>query len=576
MTSEKIRQKFLEYFKKQGHKIVPSSSLLSDDPSVLLTTAGVQQFKSYYTGELDPKKDLGTRRVVSIQKCFRTSDIDEVGDETHLTFFEMLGNFSFGDYWKKEAIKWGYEFLTKEMKFSEKRISATYLKGDKESLIELKKYFPANKIKAAGKKDNFWGPTGDEGPCGPTVEFYIDGIEVWNLVFNQYFCQKNKKMVPLDSVGGVLGVDTGMGLERLVAVLNEKKTVFDTDLFVNLMRYFNSAHLNSRDKRVMSDHIRGICFLVSDGILPSNEKAGYVLRRLIRRISTIDRGENFNEAINKVIKSYKDYSKYKFEERFIKSILSIERAKFKQAIVVGARVISRIKWKTPKELGEKLANIHQTFGINLELSIELLEKEGKKISNKSEVKASHDKKFKEHQKISRASAGKKFGGHGLLLDTGELKAGNEKDAKKVARLHTATHLLQQALRDVLGDEVEQKGSDINPDRARFDFSFQRKLDSEETRRVEQIVNDKIKEDLPVNFEELPLEKAKKTGALFLPKSKYPARVKVYYIGKSLKTAYSKEFCGGPHVKCTSEIGKFKISKEKSVSAGIRRIRAIIE
>ena len=533
MNSGDIKRKFIKFFEKKGHKLIPSSSLLSDDPSVLLTTAGVQQFKPYYTGERNPEKDLGARRVVSIQKCFRTSDIDEVGDGTHLTFFEMLGNFSFGDYWKEEAIEWGYDFLTKELGFSEKRISATYLKGDKESLIELKKYFPAGKIKVAGKEDNFWGPAGDEGPCGPTVEFYVDGIEIWNLVFNQYYCDSSAQLKPLKT----RGVDTGMGLERLIAVINNKKTVFDTDLFID-------ADYSSRANRILADHIRAICFLITDGVRPSNKEAGYILRRLIRRIIAINPLMNFYTLLGQMA------DLYKLDKKLILLVFKEESAKFEKTLARGLKELDKLKTIDSKSAFK----LYESYGLPFEVIKDVSGKRSGKLTRKD-----FDKEFAKHQKISRVGADKKFGGHGGLRPD----------------LHTATHLLQQALRDVLGDEVEQRGSDINNERTRFDFSFPRKLTTEEIKKVEKIVNQKIKEDLPINFKELPLDEAKKTGALHFFKEKYPSKVKVYYIGGSLKNAYSKEFCGGPHVHRIGEIGKFKIIKEESASSGIRRIKAIV-
>ncbi len=559
MSSEQIREKFLEFFKRHGHTIVPSSSLIPDDPSVLLTTAGVQQFKRYYTGELDPIEDFGARRTASVQKCFRTSDIESVGDETHLTFFEMLGNFSFGDYFKPEAVAWGYEFLSKDLGVAPERISVSIFAGDAEVPRDDESYriwakevgLAKEKIKEAGRADNFWGPTGSEGPCGPTSEIYIDGIEIWNLVFNQYYCGADKNLRKLDKPG----VDTGMGLERLTAVLNGTTDVFQTDLLKPLLEKFGS--------RVIADHLRGAIFLIADGVRPSNKEAGYILRRLLRRVIALKKDIDFKAAVELV----KD-------EKEILEVLEGERQQFLKTLERGLKKLKDYSIITTKDAFD----LYQSYGLPFEVIKEMAGAAAKDLQQED-----FEAEFKKHQEISRAGLEKKFGGHGLLLDTGELRAGNEEELKKVTRLHTATHLLQQALRDVLGPAVEQRGSDITAERTRFDFSFSRKLTPEEIKKVEAIVNQKIQEDLPVAFEEMPLEEAKKTGALFFFKQKYPARVKVYYIGgapsigpdRTVRTAYSAEFCGGPHVRRTSEIGRFKILKEESISAGVRRLRATI-
>jgi len=565
VSSTTVRKKFLDFFRARGHKIVPSSSLIPDDPSVLLTTAGMQQFKSYYLGGADPVRDFGGRSTVSVQKCFRTSDIEAVGDESHLTFFEMLGNFSFGGYFKEGAISLAYEFLTKAMGFKKSRLSATYLKGDSGALAELKKFLPKNKIKAAGRKDNFWGPTGSEGPCGPTVEFYVEGIEIWNLVFNQYYCQRGGRLRPIEEVGGLKGVDTGMGLERLMAAANNTTDVYQTDLFQAIIGLL-PVELDLRTKRILADHLRGIVFLIADGVRPSNKGTGYVLRRLIRRAVVAAGDFNFAVIFSRLTASY-DGIYDGLDLAIISGVFNEEQAKFQKTLARGRKELAGLK----KINGAAAFKLYESFGLPYEVIKDLGGRKTSKLTREA-----FDREFKKHQKISRAGLERKFGGHGLLLDTGELKAGDQAEIKKVTRLHTATHLLQQALRDTLGKTIKQMGSDVNADRTRFDFSFERKLDHKEIRRAEQIVNQKIKADLPVNFQELPLEEAKKTGALFYFKEKYPARVKVYYIGQSLKSAYSKEFCGGPHVSRTGEIGKFKIVKEESIGAGVRRIRGAVD
>ncbi|MBI2063046.1 MAG: alanine--tRNA ligase [Candidatus Yanofskybacteria bacterium] len=570
MTHLEIRKKFLKFFEDRGHKIVPSSSLLPNDPSVLFTTAGMQQFKPYYTGEADPMKDFGSLNAASIQKCIRTSDIDEVGDESHLTFFEMLGNFSFGGYWKKEAIEYAHEFITKEMGleidyisvfggadtheiFELKKIKADPVPTDKDSEQIWKKIDPNIKIEARkginGLRDNFWGPTGDEGPCGPTTEIYVKGVEIWNIVFNEYNCTKDFKFEPLKK----RGVDTGMGLERLAMAVQNKKNIFETDLFA----FGNGL------PRIIADHARAVVFLISDGVLPSNKDQGYVLRRLIRRI-IVKRNDTANlyEILNSVIHEYK-YFYANLDENKIREVFKEEAEKFWKTMSRGLAELNKL------EIVDLLAafKLYESYG----LPYESIKDSGKA---KNLTREAFDEEFKKHQAKSRAGAEKKFGGHGLILDTGELKAGSEEELAKVTRLHTATHLLHASLRKVLGEEVHQAGSDITPERLRFDFTFPRKMTSEDIKQVEEIVNKAIDQDLPVTTREMPYEEALKKGALAFFKLKYPPIVKVYTIGSDDKP-FSRELCGGPHVAHTGEIGKFKIKKEESISAGTRRIRADI-
>ncbi len=580
MNSGNIRQKFLMFFKERGHSIVPSSSLVPDDASVLLTTAGMQQFKKYFTGELDPVKDFKSKNTVSVQKCFRTSDIDEVGDESHLTFFEMLGNFSFGgpdasgkvgaSYWKKEAIQYGYEFFTKVMKLDidyvtvfdpVKVLAGDWRKGvlfDEESYAIWKKILPESKIRRAGV-DNFWGPTGNEGPCGPTTEIYISGLEIWNIVFNQFYCDASKKLTPLK----IQGVDTGMGLERLAMVAQKKKNIFETDLFEPIVAKL-PAGIDERIGRIFADHIRGIAFLISDGVRPSNKETGYVLRRLMRRLMVYGVGWAMEPLFEVLAKHYP--SEYKLSSRIITDVYRMECEKFSKTLSQGLRELERLETVS----AVSAFKLYESFGLPYEI---IKERGGRKADELT--REAFDAEFKKHQEISRAGQGKKFGGHGLLLDTGELKAKDEAELKKVTRLHTATHMLQQALREVLGQDVKQMGSDITALRTRFDFTFPRKLTPEEIKKVEALVNEKIKENLPIQKAVLPKAEAEKTGALYFFKEKYPDPVNVYFIGRDLNSAWSKEFCGGPHVTHTGEIGKFKIIKEEAVGAGIRRVRGIV-
>ncbi len=581
MTHEEIRKKFISFFEKNGHKYVPSSSLLPDDPSVLLTTAGMQQFKKYFTGELDPMADFKSKNTVSIQKCFRTSDIDEVGDERHLTFFEMLGNFSFGGYWKEEAIKYAYEFIAKEMRLDidyvtvfdpEKVPAGDWRKGvpfDEESYEIWQKYVPKDKIRREGS-DNFWGPTGNEGPCGPTTEIYVNGIEIWNVVFNQFYRDKENRLTDLK----IQGIDTGMGLERLAMVGQKKKNVFETDLFESIVEKL-PKEMELKTKLIFADHARSSAFLISDGIRPSNKDAGYVLRRLLRRVITYSyiwlrsnsgSGFDFYNLIDEVVVRYGSiYPNLKIE--IIRGVCEEEYIKFNRTIEKGLKELDILEAIDAKGAFD----LYQSFGLPYEVVKEFGKSRASGLNRED-----FDREFAKHQEISKAGAEKKFGGHGLLLDTGELKAKDEVELKKVTRLHTATHLLQAALRKVLGPEVSQKGSDITAERTRFDFAFPRKLTPDEIKKVEELVNGAVQADLPMQFREMSKSEAEKTGALYFFREKYPERVKVYFAGKSLEDAFSKEFCGGPHVTHTGEVGKFKIAKEEAVGAGVRRIRGIVD
>jgi alanyl-tRNA synthetase len=575
MDSNRIRQAFLSFFESKGHKIIPSSSLIPDDPSVLLTTAGMQQFKKYFTGELNAERDFGTKNVCSVQKCFRTSDIDEVGDESHLTFFEMLGNFSFGGYWKKEAIEYAHEFITKELGLVIDFVSV--FEGNNEVPADLEseeiwKSLGLKDVRKFGREDNFWGPTGSEGPCGSTTEIYIKtaegkSVEIWNLVFNEFYCDKNKKLSPLE----IKSIDTGMGFERLAMAVQKVPTIFETDLFSRFRHHSD----DDRKDRIVADHARAVSFLIFDGVRPSNKGAGYVLRRLLRRLifylSNIGRHSEtqwFNQIYNGIEDTYHFVYPNSIPEMntVVSAVFEEEYAKFNKTLRIGIKELKKIKIVD----AYSAFKIYESYGLPYEIIKEVGVEKAKNLTRED-----FDKEFEKHQEISRAGAEKKFGGHGLILDTGELKAGSKEEEQKVIRLHTATHLLHQALRDVLGSEVSQCGSDITSERARFDFVFPRKMTEKEIKEAENIVNGKIKESLPVNFREMPKGEAEKSGALKFFKGNYPDAVKVYYVGDSLESAYSKEFCGGPHVSNTEEIGNFKIIKEESSSAGIRRIKAIV-
>jgi alanyl-tRNA synthetase len=591
MTSQELRQNFLRFFEKKGHKIVPSSSLLPTDPTVLFTTAGMQQFKGYYTGKPSPYGN----RVTSCQKCFRTSDIEEVGDSTHLTFLEMLGNFAFqNDYFKKEAIEFAYELLSSKFRVPSSRLWITVFKGDKNVPADKESEkiwqeigIPKERIFGFGREDNFWGPTGLEGPCGPTTEIHYDlqgkpckkgkkcipncdcgrFVELWNLVFNEYYQDEAGKLTPLQQKG----VDTGMGLERLAMVVQGKTSVFETDLFSPLMEVIisNLKYQNSkpqpktqnfeRSKRIIADHIKGAVFLASEGVFPSNVEQGYVLRRLLRRAIRFGKLLKLSDKFliplaKKVIEIYQDvYPELKSKEADILTAVQKEEEKFEKTLEKGLKQFEKIANRGDIQ-GEDAFHLYDTFGFPLELTKELAKEKGIKVDEKGFQRA-----FEKHREISRAGAEKKFGGIG------------KEASHEATKLHTATHLLHQALREVLGEHVKQMGSDITPERLRFDFSHPEKLTPAEIKKVEDLVNQKIQENLEVKKEEMPYKRAVQSGALAFFKEKYPEKVTVYSIGD-----FSKEICAGPHVERTKDLGYFKIIKEESVGAGLRRIKAVLE
>ncbi len=532
MDSNEIRSRFLKFFEARGHKIIPSSSLVPEnDPSVLFTTAGMQQFKKYYLDNSLAEKDFGAKNVVSVQKCIRTGDIDEVGDNTHLTFFEMLGNFSFGGYGRKEAIRYAYDFITKEMGLEISYV--TVYKGSenvpKDALSEeIWQEIDKNlKIKEEGS-DVFWGPTGDSGPCGPTTEIYCknargEDVEIWNIVFNEYFCDGSREKLDKGEAKltklPILGIDTGMGLERLVSVVQNKESFYDTDLF-------NGE--KTKEERIIADHLKAASFIIADGVVPSNMGRGYVLRRLIRRAARFSKGPlNTN---NKEIKK--------------------EEEKFRETLDRGMKEF---------EKGTDPFILFTTYGFPIELTEELAKGKGIEIDMED-----FNKKMAEHQKLSQTAS------------AGMFKGGLANHNEKTIRLHTAHHLLLAGLQSVLGKNVKQRGSNINEERLRMDFVCDHKLTDEEKKKVEDFVNEKITERLDVVRREMPLPEAEKLGAEMEFGAKYPEMVSIYFIEDKNGNAISKEFCGGPHVKNTAELGHFKIQKEEAVSAGIRRIKAILE
>ena len=570
--------------------VIPSASLIPEhDPSVLFTTAGVHPLVPYLLGQEHP----AGKRLVNVQKSFRTDDIDEVGDAWHNTFFEMLGNWSLGDYWKEEAIGWSVEFLTKELKLDLGRIYVTVFGSDPEipgvgadtETIEIWKSLgiAENKILRLGKEDNWWGPVGQTGPCGPDTEmFYDTGVsehgkdcrpgethlrqgsggqacgkyaEIWNDVFMEFNKTADGKYEPLKQKN----VDTGMGVERTTAVLQGKDNAYDTELFTPIMEKIKSLakDWDIRSARIIADHLRAATFLIADGVVPSNVERGYVLRRLIRRAVRFARllgiEKDFTAGVTSVvIETYqREWPEVGQNKEKIFTELRQEEAKFKKTLSEGIKQFEKLGAVIS---GKEAFDLYQSYGFPLELTIELAKEKGKSVDTEG-----FNKEFERHQEISRSGARQRFAGG--LVDHSD----------KTIRGHTATHLLHQALREVLGDHAHQTGSNITLERIRFDFSHGEKLTEEQINKVEELVNQKIKEDLPVEREIMNIEEAKKIGAIGLFEEKYGEKVSVYSIGD-----FSKEICGGPHVEHTGEIGKFKIIKEEALGAGQRRIRAVLE
>lgn len=550
---------------------MPSSSLIpKDDASVLLTTAGMQQFKKWYSGEEKPHFP----RVATIQKCVRTGDIEEVGDATHLTFFEMLGNFSFGDYFKEDAIKWGLEYIEKELGVDRSRIWVSIFEGDSEvprddESEKVWKALGIDDIREFGRKDNFWGPTGTEGPCGPTSEIYVDDVEVWNLVFNEFYMQPDGVLLPLEKKG----VDTGAGLERIAQTLEKVESVYETDEFARILAEIKgiTGKDDKKSIRIMADHVRTATFLLADGVRPSNLDRGYILRRLIRRavrygkLLGVKEQNMCSKIAGKVIEIYKsNYPNLVSEKVKIISELDIEEQKFSKVIESGLKKME--EYAAGSEIsGKEAFDLFATYGFPFELTEELAKEKGIKIDQ-----AGFEAEFEKHQQVSRAGMDKKFAG-GLE---------NKNDPQNI-KYHTAAHLMLAALREVLGENVHQKGSNITTERIRFDFSHDEKMTDEQKKAVEDWVNDKIAQKLDVTMAEMSVDEAKKSGAEGEFNAKYGEKVKVYSIGNpstgsGSRDFISREICGGPHVANTSELGHFRIKKEESSSAGVRRIKAILE
>lgn len=599
MTANELRAKFIEFFKSKNHAEISGQSLIPEnDPSVLFTTAGMHPLVPYLLGEPHP---AGTR-LTDYQKCIRTGDIDEVGDPSHLTCFEMLGNWSLGDYFKKEAIAFSYEFLTSPqwLALDPRKLSVTVFEGDESAPRddEAAGYWKENgmsedKIAYLPASDNWWaaGPTG---PCGPDTEiFYWVGeglppqgsnkktdsanwMEIWNNVFMQFNRIDEKTLVKLPKQN----VDTGMGLERTNCILQGKTSVYLTEVFqpiiaeIEALAQYTYGSDAEKDKsvRIIADHARASVFILGDqrGVTPSNLGAGYVLRRLIRRAVRHGLKLGIEDAFLArvavaVIENFKNaYPELEQNREKIFAELNSEEDRFRLTLKNGEaefqRLLPNLLKNPKKEISGKVAfRLYDTFGFPLELTEELAAENGFTVD-----KVGFKEAEKKHQEASKS------------LGAGQAKGGLAEQSEITTKYHTATHLLQQALVNVLGDKVAQKGSNINNERMRFDFTFDRPMTAEEIARVEKIVNEKIKEDLPVTMEIMPLEQAQVAGARALFANKYGESVKVYTVGKDpARDWFSKEVCGGPHVQHTAQIGEFKITKEQSSSAGVRRIRAVI-
>ncbi len=583
MKAIEIRNKFLEFFKKHNHTIIPSAPLIPEnDPSVLFTTAGMQPLVPYLLGEKHP----GGKRIADYQKCVRTVDIDSVGDNRHLTYFEMLGNWSLGDYFKKEAIAMSYKFLTEELGIDPEKLSVTCFAGDADAPKDIEAFeawknagIPEERIYFYGKEDNWW-IAGEEGPCGPDTEMFLDTgkpacsencqpscncgkyVEIWNNVFMEYYKSKDgiKKLEQKN-------VDTGLGLERMAMLLQKVETPFDTELFKPVMEELEKLEKidDIKSRRIVAEHLRSSIMIIADGGRPSNIDRGYVLRRLIRRMTRhmsklqIDL-ENISDLIDLTINNLNEmYPELQTKRDIIKNVIIEEKDKFIKTLGHGEKEFEKVINKLEQENknvidGKTIFKLYETYGFPPEITADLAQEKGYKIDL-----TEFDKLFKEHQEKSRLGSEQKF--KGGLAEQNEI----------TTAYHTATHLLHQALRNVLGDHVKQSGSNITTERLRFDFSHPERMTPEQIKQVEDIVNEQIKRDLNVVSEEMPLEEAKKSGAIGLFENKYGDTVKVYTIGD-----FSKEICGGPHVKHTGELGHFKIKKEESSSAGIRRIKAILE
>ncbi len=595
LTADELRETYLSFFESKGHARIQGASVIPEnDPTVLFTTAGMHPLVPYLMGQMP--HPAGTR-LTDVQKCIRTGDIDAVGDSAHLTFFEMLGNWSLNDYFKPEAIAWSYEFLTTKLGFDPKDLYVTVFAGedgiprDDEAIALWKQQgLPDDHIFPLPREDNWWGPAGTTGPCGPDTEMFIDTgkekcgpdcrpgchcgkyIEIWNNVFMQYNKNAEGKFEPL----GRHNVDTGMGVERTVCMLSGAATVFDTEIFAPIMAKIDELSTIQPDdpeqalraRRIVADHMRTATFILCDpkgGVKPGNIGANYVLRRLIRRAVRYSRflgiAPGFTVKLAEVIcEKYKHvYPELAVNLETCKIDLEAEENRFNQTLDKGAamfaKVAEQLKLHNQTQISGKTAfKLYDTFGYPLEMTLELAKEQGLEVDV-----AGFEEANRKHQELSRTTS------------SGSFKAGLQDNSEVVTRMHTATHLLHAALHKVLGPTANQKGSNITAERLRFDFTYDQKMTPEQIAQVEALVNEQIKRDLPVVCEEVSLEEAKRRGAIGLFESKYGEKVKLYTIGD-----FSMEICGGPHATHTGALGHFRIVKEESSSRGVRRIKAVLE
>jgi alanyl-tRNA synthetase len=600
MNSAEIRKRFLAFFAARGHAIIPSAPLVPEnDPTVLFNTAGMQPLVPYLMGRPHPQGD----KLADVQKCVRTGDIDDIGDNTHLTFFEMMGNWSLGSYFKEEAIKWSYELLTSKTEgfgLDPQRLYVTVFAGDENAPRDDESAriweslgMPKRRIYFKGAHANWWpavkGKDTWTGPTGPCSEMFYDLtekglgdltpeqeekaednqtlVEIWNDVFMEYEKKDGKIVAKLAKKN----VDTGSGFERVATVLQGKTNVFDTDIFAPIMEIAKTLASDVKRQRIISDHIRTATFMIADGVIPANTDQGYVLRRIIRRMVFNTDTKKLDKAsierfVGLLVSTFKStYPNIDLQKTFIIDELTKESGKFENTLEAGLKEFEKIiKFYMNEKLVDRtlaphaVFNLYASHGYPFELIKEMAKERGLVVDEMQFEMA-----LKKHQDLSRAGAEKKF--KGGLGDTSEMSL----------KYHTATHLLHQALRQVLGTGVQQKGSNITPERLRFDFTHGAKMTDEEKKKVEDIVNAAIVAKLPVNRVELPKAEAENTGALHFFGDKYGDTVSVYYIGTDLGSAISKEFCGGPHVDNTGILGTFKIQKEEAVSAGVRRIKAVL-
>jgi alanyl-tRNA synthetase len=580
MNRKQLIKKYIEFFKSKDHTQIKNSSLIPEnDSTVLFTTAGMHPLVPFLLGESHPQG----KRLVNVQRCIRTGDIDEVGDTTHHTFFEMLGNWSLGDYFKSGAIGMSYEFLTKELKLPKEKLAVTIFEGDEnasrdEEAAQIWKDqgIPKERIAYLPKAENWWGPAGEIGPCGPDTEIFYwklndvpapkvydpkddNWVEIWNNVLMEY----NKDTEGNYNEAKQKNIDTGMGVERTVAILNGLEDNYEASMWKPIIQKiellskhkYNEDETTTRAMRIIADHVKAAIFIINDGVVPGNSEQGYVLRRLIRRAIRYGRTlgiESFTTKIADAI--YPIYDDYELDTKKITIELAKEEQNFLKTLEQGLRVLEKIAANSKGISGKNAFLLYQSYGFPIEMTEEIAKEKGLKLD-----KEGFEKEMKSHQELSRTASAGKF------------KSGLADNSEQTTKLHTACHLLNEALREVLNKDVSQKGSNITAERLRFDFNFDRKLTDEEKQKIEDLVNKKIKESLQITMQEMTVDEAKELGAHGVFDDKYSSKVKVYSIGD-----FSKEICAGPHTQNTKELGHFKIKKEQSSSSGVRRIKAVLE